>query len=154
KSKSISVEVDGKSKMKPILSYGVELLSIGFFTSPDQAVICRGPMAAKALNQMIFDAEWGELDFLLLDLPPGTCDIHLFLTHSLPISGAVVLSTRQAVAVADARKGVSMFMAESITVPVLDIIQPMAYFTPLELPENQYYVCGPAGAKNLAADLR
>lgn len=153
KSRPISVEVDGKSKMKPILSYGVELLSIGFFTSPDQAVIWRGPMASKALNQMIFDADWGELDFLLLDLPPGTGDIHLSLMQSLPITGAVVVSTPQAVALADAKKGVSMFMAESINVPVLGIIENMAYFTPAELPENKYYIFGQEGAKNLAQDL-
>lgn len=153
KSKPISVDINGKSKMKPIVSYGVELLSIGFFTSPDQAVIWRGPMASKALNQMIFDADWGELDFLLLDLPPGTGDIHLSIMQSLPITGAVVVSTPQAVALADAKKGVSMFMAESINVPVLGIIENMAYFTPEELPENKYYIFGQEGAKNLAADL-
>lgn len=153
KSKPISVEVEGKSKMKPIVSYGVEILSIGFFTSPDQAVIWRGPMAAKALNQMIFDADWGELDFLLLDLPPGTGDIHLSLMQSLPITGAVVVSTPQAVALTDAKKGVSMFMAEAINVPVLGIVENMAYFTPEELPENKYYIFGQHGAKNLANDL-
>lgn len=153
KARPISVEVDGKSKMKPIQSYGVEILSIGFFTSPDQAVIWRGPMAAKALNQMIFDADWGELDFMLLDLPPGTGDIHLSIMQSLPITGAVVVSTPQAVALADAKKGVSMFQAESINVPVLGIIENMAYFTPDELPENKYYIFGKEGAKNLAEDL-
>ncbi len=154
KARPISVEVDGKSKMKPIQSYGVELLSIGFFTSPDQAVIWRGPMASKALNQMIFDADWGELDFMLLDLPPGTGDIHLSLMQSLPITGAVVVSTPQAVALADAKKGVAMFQAESINVPVLGIIENMAYFTPDELPDNKYYIFGKEGAKNLAADLQ
>lgn len=149
----VSVEVNGKSKMKPILGYGVEILSIGFFTKPDQAVIWRGPMAAKALNQMIFDADWGELDFLLLDLPPGTGDIHLSIMQSLPVTGAVVVSTPQAVALADAKKGVSMFMSESINVPVLGIIENMAYFTPEELPENKYYIFGENGAKNLAEDL-
>lgn len=153
RAKPISVEVEGKSKMKPITSYGVELLSIGFFTAPDQAVIWRGPMAAKALNQMIFDADWGELDFLLLDLPPGTGDIHLSIMQSLPITGAVVVSTPQAVALADAKKGVSMFMSESINVPVLGIIENMAYFTPAELPNNKYYIFGQEGAKNLAMDL-
>ncbi len=153
RAKPISVEVEGRSKMKPISSYGVELLSIGFFTAPDQAVIWRGPMAAKALNQMIFDADWGELDFLLLDLPPGTGDIHLSLMQSLPITGAVVVSTPQAVALADAKKGVSMFMSESINVPVLGIIENMAYFTPAELPNNKYYIFGQEGAKNLAMDL-
>lgn len=153
KSKPISVEVDGKSKMKPITSYGVEILSIGFFTSPDQAVIWRGPMAAKALNQMIFDADWGELDFMLVDLPPGTGDIHLSIMQSLPITGAVVVSTPQAVALADAKKGVAMFQNESINVPVLGIIENMAYFTPEELPNNKYYIFGKEGAKNLAEDL-
>ena len=139
--------------MKPIVSYGVEILSIGFFTSPDQAVIWRGPMASKALNQMIFDADWGDLDFLLLDLPPGTGDIHLSLLQALPITGAVVVSTPQAVALTDARKGVSMFMAESINVPVLGIVENMAYFTPAELPDNKYYIFGQEGAKNLSDDL-
>ncbi|WP_353160983.1 Mrp/NBP35 family ATP-binding protein [Myroides odoratus] len=152
--KPISVEVDGRSKMKPITSYGVELLSIGFFTKADQAIIWRGPMAAKALNQMIFDADWGELDFLLLDLPPGTGDIHLSIMQSLPVTGAVVVSTPQAVALADAKKGVSMFNSESINVPVLGIVENMAYFTPEELPTNKYYIFGENGAKNLAADLQ
>lgn len=152
-SKPISVEVDGRSKMKPVSSYGVEILSIGFFTKGDQAIIWRGPMAAKALNQMIFDADWGELDFLLLDLPPGTGDIHLSIMQSLPITGAVVVSTPQAVALADAKKGVSMFMSESINVPVLGIVENMAYFTPEELPNNKYYIFGENGARNLAADL-
>lgn len=151
--KPISVDVNGRSKMKPITSYGVEILSIGFFTKPDQAVIWRGPMASKALNQMIFDADWGELDFLLLDLPPGTGDIHLSIMQSLPITGAVVVSTPQAVALADAKKGVSMFMSDSINVPVLGIIENMAYFTPEELPNNKYYIFGENGAKHLAQDL-
>ncbi len=151
--KPLSVVVDGKSKMKPIESYEVKLLSIGFFTSPSQAVIWRGPMASKALNQMIFDADWGELDFLLLDLPPGTGDIHLSIVQALPITGVVVVSTPQAVALADAKKGVSMFMSDAINVPVLGIIENMAYFTPEELPENKYYIFGQEGAKNLAEDL-
>lgn len=151
--KPLSVAVDGKSKMKPIESYDVKILSIGFFTSPSQAVIWRGPMASKALNQMIFDADWGELDFLLIDLPPGTGDIHLSIVQALPITGVVVVSTPQAVALADAKKGVSMFMSEAINVPVLGIIENMAYFTPEELPENKYYIFGKEGAKNLAEDL-
>jgi ATP-binding protein involved in chromosome partitioning len=152
--KPISVEVNGKSKMKPIESYEIKLLSIGFFTSPSQAVIWRGPMASKALNQMIFDADWGQLDFMLIDLPPGTGDIHLSIMQSLPITGAVVVSTPQAVALADAKKGVSMFLSDAIKVPVLGIIENMAYFTPEELPNNKYYIFGNAGAKNLAADLQ
>jgi ATP-binding protein involved in chromosome partitioning len=151
--KPLAVNVDGKSKMKPVESYGVKVLSIGFFTKPDQAVVWRGPMAAKALNQMIFDAAWGELDFLLLDLPPGTGDIHLSIMQSLPITGAVVVSTPQTVALADAKKGVAMFQQDSINVPVLGIIENMAYFTPEELPENKYYIFGKAGAKHLAEDL-
>lgn len=152
--KPISVTVDGRSKMKPIESYEVKILSIGFFTSPSQAVIWRGPMASKALNQMIFDADWGELDFMLIDLPPGTGDIHLSIMQSLPITGAVVVSTPQAVALADAKKGVSMFLSESINVPVLGIVENMAYFTPEELPENKYYIFGNGGARNLAEDLQ
>ncbi len=149
----LSMNVDGKSKMKPVENYGVKILSIGFFTKPDQAVIWRGPMASKALNQLIFDAAWGELDFLLLDLPPGTGDIHLSIMQSLPITGAVIVSTPQTVALADARKGVAMFEQESIQVPVLGMVENMAYFTPAELPENKYYIFGQEGAKNLAEDL-
>jgi ATP-binding protein involved in chromosome partitioning len=152
--KPLSVEIDGKSKMKPIENYGVKILSIGFFTPPSQAIIWRGPMASKALNQMIFDADWGDLDFLLIDLPPGTGDIHLSIVQALPIAGVVVVSTPQAVALADARKGVSMFLSEAINVPVLGIIENMAYFTPAELPENKYYIFGKEGAKNLADDLQ
>jgi ATP-binding protein involved in chromosome partitioning len=151
--KPISVVVDGKSKMKPVESYEVKILSIGFFTAPSQAVIWRGPMASKALNQMIFDADWGELDFMLVDLPPGTGDIHLSIVQALPITGVVVVSTPQAVALADAKKGVSMFLSEAINVPVLGIIENMAYFTPEELPDNKYYLFGKEGAKNLAEDL-
>ncbi len=149
----MSVNVDGKSKMKPVESYGVKILSIGFFTQPDQAVVWRGPMASKALNQMIFDAHWGELDFMLIDLPPGTGDIHLSIMQALPITGAVIVSTPQNVALADAKKGVAMFQQESINVPVLGIIENMAYFTPAELPNNKYHIFGKEGAKNLAHDL-
>ena len=151
--KPLAVNIDGKSKMKPIENYWVKVLSIGFFTQPNQAVVWRGPMAAKALNQMIFDAHWGELDFLLLDLPPGTGDIHLSIMQSLPITGAVVVSTPQNVALADAKKGVAMFQQDSISVPVLGIIENMAYFTPAELPDNKYFIFGQEGAKHLAEDL-
>lgn len=150
----LSVTIDGKSKMQPIENYGVKVLSIGFFTQPNQAVIWRGPMASKALNQMIFDAAWGELDFLLIDLPPGTGDIHLSIVQSLPISGAVVVSTPQNVALADAKKGIAMFQQDSIQVPVLGVVENMAYFTPEELPENKYYIFGKEGAKNLATDTQ
>lgn len=149
----LSVTIDGKSKMQPVENYGVKVLSIGFFTKPDQAVIWRGPMASKALNQLIFDAAWGTLDFMLIDLPPGTGDIHLSIMQSVPITGAVVVSTPQTVALADARKGVAMFQQESIQVPVLGIIENMAYFTPEEMPEQKYYIFGKEGAKHLAADL-
>ncbi len=151
--KPLSVNIGGKSKMKPVENYGIKILSIGFFTQPDQAVIWRGPMAAKALNQLIFDAAWGELDFMLIDLPPGTGDIHLSIMQSLPITGAVVVSTPQNVALADARKGVAMFRQENIDVPVLGIIENMSYFVPAELPENKYYIFGKEGAKHLAEDL-
>jgi ATP-binding protein involved in chromosome partitioning len=151
--KPLAVNVDGKSKMKPVSNYGLKILSIGFFTKPDQAVIWRGPMASKALNQMIFDAHWGELDFLLVDLPPGTGDIHLSILQSLPITGAVVVSTPQTIALADARKGIAMFQQESIDVPVLGVVENMAYFTPEELPDNKYYIFGKDGAKNLAEDM-
>ncbi|MAZ26612.1 MAG: chromosome partitioning protein [Cytophagaceae bacterium] len=149
----LAVKVDGKQKMKPVENYGVKVLSIGFFTRPDQAVIWRGPMASKALNQMIFDADWGTLDFLLIDLPPGTGDIHLSIMQAMPVTGALVVSTPQNVALADARKGVAMFQQDSINVPVLGIVENMAYFTPQELPDNKYYIFGQDGAKNLAADL-
>ncbi len=151
--KPLSVTVNGKSKMKPVESYEIKILSIGFFTAPSQAVIWRGPMASKALNQMIFDADWGELDFMLIDLPPGTGDIHLSIMQSLPITGAVVVSTPQVVALADAKKGVSMFLSDAINVPVLGIIENMAYFTPEELPNAKYYIFGKQGAKHLADDL-
>lgn len=151
--KPLAVNIEGKSKMKPVESYGVKLLSIGFFTQPNQAVIWRGPMASKALNQMIFDAHWGNLDFMLIDLPPGTGDIHLSIMQSLPVTGAVVVSTPQEVALADARRGVAMFQQEAINVPVLGIVENMAYFTPAELPNNKYYIFGKEGAKHLAADM-
>ena len=152
--KPLAVNIDGRSKMKPVENYGVKMLSIGFFTEPNQAVIWRGPMAAKALNQLIFDAHWGELDFMLLDLPPGTGDIHLSIMQAMPVTGAVVVSTPQEVALADARKGVAMFQQDSINVPVLGIVENMAYFTPEELPDNKYYIFGREGAKNLADDLK
>lgn len=153
RARPLSVNVNGRSKMKPVENYGVKLLSLGFFTNPNQAVIWRGPMASKALNQLIFDADWGELDFLLIDLPPGTGDVHLSIVQALPITGVVVVSTPQNIALADAKKGVAMFQQESIQVPVLGIVENMAYFTPEELPNNKYYIFGKDGAKNLAEDL-
>jgi len=148
-----AVNVDGRSKMKPIENYGVKLLSLGFFTQPNQAVIWRGAMASKALNQMIFDADWGELDFMLIDLPPGTGDIHLSMVQAVPITGAVIVSTPQNIALADAKKGVAMFAQDNIQVPVLGLIENMSYFTPEELPDNKYYIFGQDGAKNLAEDI-
>ena len=153
KERPISVKIEGRSKMKPIENYGVKLLSLGFFTNPNQAVIWRGPMASKALNQLIFDADWGELDFLLIDLPPGTGDVHLSIVQALPINGAVIVSTPQTIALADAKKGVAMFQQESIQVPVIGIIENMAYFIPEELPDNKYYIFGKDGAKHLAEDI-
>ncbi len=148
----LSVTVDGQSKMQPIESYGVKILSLGFFTGANQAVIWRGAMASKALNQMIFDANWGELDFLLIDLPPGTGDIHLSIVQSVAVTGAVIVSTPQNIALADAKKGVAMFAQADINVPVLGIVENMSYFTPEELPNNKYYIFGKDGAKNLAND--
>ena len=150
----LSVQIDGVSKMEPIENYGVKVLSIGFFTKPDQAVIWRGPMATKALKQLIFDAAWGNLDFLLIDLPPGTGDIHLSIVQSLPLDGAVIVSTPQSVALTDARKGISMFQQENINVPILGVIENMAYFTPTELPDHKYYIFGERGAEYMAADKK
>ena len=150
----LSVQVDGVSKMEPIENYGVKVLSIGFFTKHDQAVIWRGPMATKALKQLIFDGAWGNLDFLLIDLPPGTGDIHLSIVQSLPLDGAVIVSTPQSVALTDARKGISMFQQENINVPILGVIENMAYFTPTELPDHKYYIFGERGAEYMAADKK
>ncbi len=149
----LSTTVDGRSKMVPVESYGVKMLSLGFFTDANQAVIWRGAMASKALNQMIFDSDWGELDFMLIDLPPGTGDIHLSIVQAIPVTGAVIVSTPQKIALADAKKGVAMFKQENINVPVLGIVENMSYFTPEELPNNKYYIFGKDGARNLAEDL-
>ncbi|MEC9209036.1 MAG: Mrp/NBP35 family ATP-binding protein [Bacteroidota bacterium] len=148
-----AINMDGKSKIKPLESYGVKLLSIGFFAQNQQAVVWRGPMASKALNQLLWDTHWGELDYLVVDLPPGTGDVHLSLVQSIPLTGAVVVSTPQNIALADAKKGVNMFQMESINVPVLGIVENMAYFTPEELPENKYYIFGKEGAKGLAEQM-
>jgi ATP-binding protein involved in chromosome partitioning len=147
------VEKDGKTLIQPIESYGVKLLSIGFFSDPDQAVVWRGPMATKALNQMFKDADWGELDYMLIDLPPGTGDVHLTLVQNVPLSGVVVVSTPQEVALADARKGINMFRLDSLKVPILGIVENMAWFTPEELPDNKYFIFGKDGAKNLAEEM-
>lgn len=151
--KPLAVEVNGKSKMKPLESYGVKVLSIGFFTGIDQAVIWRGPMATKALNQLIFDADWGELDFLIIDLPPGTGDIHLSIMQKISVNGSVVVSTPQIVAMADARKGITMFKQENINIPVLGVIENMSYFTPPDIDDKKYYIFGKDGVKNLSEDF-
>jgi ATP-binding protein involved in chromosome partitioning len=148
-----TVNVDGKSKIKPLENYGVKLLSIGFFAQSQQAVVWRGPMASKALNQLLWDTHWGELDYLVVDLPPGTGDIHLSLVQFIPLTGAVVVSTPQHIALADAQKGVNMFHMDSIDVPVLGMIENMSYFTPEELPDNKYYIFGKEGAKGLAEQM-
>ena len=153
KEKPLATNVDGKSKMLPVENYGVKMLSLGFFTDPNQAVIWRGAMATKALNQMLFDADWGELDFMLIDLPPGTGDIHLTIVQAIPVTGAVIVSTPQNIALADAKRGVAMFKQDDINVPVLGIIENMSYFTPEELPENKYYIFGKDGAKILAENI-
>ncbi len=145
--------IDGKNKIIPVESYGVKLLSIGFFADTSQAIVWRGPMASKALNQMFSDAEWGELDYMIIDLPPGTGDIHLSLVGAVPLSGVVIVSTPQEVALADAQKGVGMFQLPQINVPVLGIVENMAYFTPAELPDNKYFIFGKDGAKKLAEKL-
>lgn len=151
--KPLTVHVDGKNLMGPVEGYGVKLMSIGFFANTDQAVVWRGPMATKALTQMIHDTHWGELDFLLIDLPPGTGDIHLSMVQNLPVTGAVIVSTPQKVALADARKGVAMFKMEQINVPVLGILENMSYFSPPEHPEKKYYLFGKEGAQKLAKTM-
>jgi ATP-binding protein involved in chromosome partitioning len=148
------IDVDGKSLINPVMSYGIKILSIGFFTNPDEAVVWRGPMASKALTQLFTDAYWGELDYLLIDLPPGTGDIHLSLVQTVPLDGVVIVSTPQEVALADARKGVNMFKLDSINVPIVGLVENMAWFTPAELPENKYYIFGRDGVKNLAAGMK
>ncbi len=147
-------KVDDKNWIVPVESHGVKLLSIGFFADPSQAIAWRGPMASKALEQLFKDADWGELDVMLVDLPPGTGDIHLSLVQAIPLTGAIVVSTPQPVAVADARKGVGFFQLPSVNVPVLGIVENMAWFTPAELPNNKYYIFGQGGARSLAEELK
>lgn len=146
-------EKDGKTWIKPVTSYGVKMLSIGFFANADQAIAWRGPMASRAMGQMFTEAYWGELDYLLIDLPPGTGDIHLSLVQTVPVTGAVIVTTPQGIALADVRKGVAMFKMDSINVPVLGIVENMAYFTPAELPDNKYYIFGNGGGAALAEKL-
>ena len=148
------IEINGVRKMDPVIAYGIKIMSVGFFSGNDQAVVWRGPMASKALNQMLHESHWGDLDFLLLDLPPGTGDIHLSIVQSLPVTGAIVVSTPQAVALADARKGVAIFNMSAIKVPVIGMVENMAYFTPEELPDNKYYLFGQEGVRRLAAQMK
>ncbi|WP_448702049.1 Mrp/NBP35 family ATP-binding protein [Mucilaginibacter sp. AW1-3] len=144
---------NGKTQIEPIEKYGIKLLSIGFFTDPDQPVPWRGPMVSTAVKQLFNDGDWGDLDYLVVDLPPGTGDIHITITQGFPIAGAVIVTTPQNVALADARKGVGMFLMDAINVPVLGVVENMAYFTPAELPENKYYIFGEGGGKKLANQI-
>jgi len=146
-------KIDGRDMINPVEKFGVKFLSIGFFVETDSAVIWRGPMASNALKQLITDANWGELDYLLIDLPPGTSDIHLTLVQTVPVTGAVIVTTPQEVALADVVRGVSMFTGKSIDVPVLGLVENMAWFTPAELPENKYYIFGKDGGKKLAEKM-
>src|SRR5471030_2200008 len=148
-----STQVDGKTRIEPIFKYGIKVLSIGFFTDPNQPVPWRGPMVSTAVKKLLNDADWGELDYLVVDLPPGTCDIHITITQTFPVTGAVIVTTPQNVALADAKKGIGMFMMDAINVPILGVIENMAYFTPAELPENKYYIFGQDGGKKLAAQI-
>ncbi|WP_027449197.1 Mrp/NBP35 family ATP-binding protein [Xylanibacter brevis] len=148
-----ATEKDGRQLIVPVEQYGVKLLSIGFFVNPDTATLWRGGMATSALKQLIADADWGELDYFILDTPPGTSDIHLTLLQTLAITGAVIVSTPQQVALADARKGIDMYRNEKVNVPILGLIENMAWFTPAELPENKYYIFGKEGCKQLAQEM-
>ena len=149
-----AVEKDGRQLIEPIEKYGVKLLSIGFFVNPETATLWRGGMASNALKQLIADADWGELDYFILDTPPGTSDIHLTLLQTLAITGAVIVSTPQNVALADARKGIDMYRNKKVNVPILGLVENMAWFTPAELPENKYYIFGKEGCKRLAEEMQ
>ncbi|MDN5286774.1 MAG: hypothetical protein JWR38_3048 [Mucilaginibacter sp.] len=146
-------EVNGKTRIEPIEKYGIKLLSIGFFTDPNQPVPWRGPMVSTAVKQLFNDADWGELDYLVIDLPPGTGDIHITVTQTFPVTGAVIVTTPQNVALADAKKGIGMFLMPAINVPILGVVENMSYFIPAELPENKYYIFGKGGGQKLAAQL-
>ena len=151
--KPYAVEVEGRQLIQPIEKYGIKLLSIGFFVNPDTATLWRGGMASNALKQLIGDANWGELDYFILDTPPGTSDIHLTLLQTLAITGAVIVSTPQKVALADARKGIDMYQNDKVKVPILGLVENMAWFTPAELPQNKYFIFGKEGCKNLASEM-
>lgn len=149
-----AVDIDGRQLIEPIEKYGVKMLSIGFFVNPDTATLWRGGMATSALKQLIADANWGALDYFILDTPPGTSDIHLTLLQTLAITGAIIVSTSQQVALADARKGIDMYRNEKVNVPILGLVENMAYFTPAELPNNKYYIFGKDGCKQLAEQMK
>ena len=149
-----AVDIDGRQLIEPIEKYGVKMLSIGFFVNPDTATLWRGGMATSALKQLIADANWGALDYFILDTPPGTSDIHLTLLQTLAITGAIIVSTPQQVALADARKGIDMYRNEKVNVPILGLVENMAYFTPAELPDNKYYIFGKDGCKQLAEQMK
>lgn len=148
-----ATEIDGKTRIAPMEKYGIKLLSIGFFTDPNQPVPWRGPMVSTAVKQLFNDADWGELDYLVVDLPPGTGDIHITVSQTFPVAGAVIVTTPQNVALADAKKGIGMFMMNAINVPLLGIVENMSYFTPEELPDNKYYIFGHGGGQKLASQL-
>lgn len=147
-------EYEGKPKMAPVENYGVKLNSVGFLAGPDQVIALRGPMASKALSQLFLDTNWGELDYLIVDMPPGTGDIQITLCSQIPLTGAVVVCTPQPVAIADARKGIALFNLPALNVPVLGLVENMAWFTPEELPENKYYIFGKDGVSNLAEEMK
>jgi len=150
----VATTVNGRDLIEPVEAYGVKMLSIGFFVGEDQAIVWRGGMASNAIKQLIEEANWGQLDYFLIDLPPGTSDIHLTIVQQLKLTGAIIVTTPQPVALADARKGVDMFRNEKIGVPVLGIVENMAWFTPAELPENRYYIFGKDGGKALAEEMQ
>lgn len=150
--KPVAMDVDGKSKVIPLSKYGISLLSIGFFVEPEKALIWRGPMASNALTQLFTEADWGTLDYMVIDMPPGTGDIHLTLVQQLPVTGVVIVTTPQEIALADARKAVAMFQQENINVPILGLVENMSWFTPAELPENKYFIFGKGGGEQLAKE--
>lgn len=151
-SKPSAVEKDGKALVVPIEKFGIKILSIGFFVDPEKALVWRGPMASNALTQLFTEADWGELDYLVLDMPPGTGDIHLTIVQNLSVTGVAIVTTPQEVALADARKAIGMFSQENINVPILGLIENMSWFTPEELPDNKYYIFGQEGGKKLAEE--
>lgn len=151
--KPAAIEVNGKTKIIPVEKYGVKVLSIGFFVDPNKALVWRGPMASGALKQLFTDGDWGEIDYMLIDLPPGTGDMHLTMVQTVPVTGAVIVSTPQQVAIADVKKAADMFVSDGISIPILGIVENMSYFTPAELPENKYFIFGKGGCDKLSEEL-